>query len=319
MKNITFKTVGTLTTILLLSFTMSGCGGGGGDNSSTPKVSGVAATGAPMSGTVFLKDSANNPEMSTTIVSQGEFAFNVSGKTAPFILRAGSLYSMSGGPGTANINPLSTLMVADMGGFSNMSSMNTFYVNPNGPKLQTMFNNMSTSRLHLQQTMDPLLTKYGVTNPDPIAGQFSIGQGMDRMFDDVKMSIAPNGAVTMMYVNGSTTTPTTPAFTGQMGNMAGMQQGTIVTPPTTPVPSGITITPGVVGMQVNGSRQLTANISVTWSVVSLNGGSITSGGLYTAPAFQGMFIVKATSVADPTKSATATIQVGSMGMNMGMM
>jgi hypothetical protein len=41
------------------------------------------------------------------------------------------------------------------------------------------------------------------------------------------------------------------------------------------------------------------------------GGSVTSSGLYTAPATAGTYHVKVTSQADTTKSATATITVGS--------
>ena len=69
----------------------------------------------------------------------------------------------------------------------------------------------------------------------------------------------------------------------------------------------------------------TSNQAVTWSVVSQNGGSITSSGLYTAPADDDVvlgktaakktrvanvqYTVQAVSVADPTKSATATVTV----------
>ncbi|HEY5513395.1 MAG TPA: hypothetical protein VIK40_07110 [Geomonas sp.] len=320
MKNKPFILACSMMVLSLLAIAMSGCGGGGGNSTPAPTVSGVAATGAAMSGPVFLKDAANNPEMSHTILASdnGFFSFDVSGKTAPFMLRAGSLYSMSGGPGTANINPLTNLMVADMGGFSNMSSLNTFYRNPSGTTLSTMFGNRSTARLHIRQNMDPLLRAYQVVNADPMSGTFMIGQGMDRMFDDVKMAIDGSGNVTMVYVTGTGN----PVFTGQMGNMGNghMTGAPVTTPGTTPVVSGITITPGVARLQVNGTQQFTANIEVTWSVVSQNGGSITPSvgttGSYTAPAIQGMYLVKATSVADPTKSATATVMVGSSGMRM---
>jgi hypothetical protein len=308
-----------LTVYLVLAvvvFTLYGCGGGGGDTS-TSTVSGVAASGAPMSGTAFLKDSANNPEMSTSINAQsGAFSFDVSGKTAPFMLRAGTLYSMSSGPGTSNINPLTHLMVADAAGFANMSDMNAFYNNPNGTQMSTISGNIGTARLHMQQTMAPLLNAYGVANVDPITGSIIIGQGMDRMFDDVKLSINASGTVSMMYVNG------TIVYSGSMASMSTgtMMPGNIVTPPTTPTVSGIIITPGVAKMQINvlqpPQQQFTANIPVTWSVVTLNGGSITTNGLYTGPNVQGMFLVKATSNADSTKSATVTVQMGSGGMMM---
>lgn len=307
-----------LTIYLILAvvvFTLNGCGGGGGGGN--PTVSGVAASGAPMSGTAFLKDSANNPEMSTPIGAQGAFSFNVSGKTAPFMLRAGTLYSMSSAPGTANITPLSHLMVADAAGFTNMSSMNAFYNNPNGTQMGTISGKIGTALQHMQQKMAPLLSTYGVANVDPITGSITIGQGMDRMFDDVKMTIDAGGTVSMMYVNG------TAVYTGPMANMTTgtMMSGNIVTPATTPPVSGITITPSVARMQMNAlqppQQQFSANIPVTWSVVTSNGGTIgATSGLYTGPNVQGMFLVKATSIADPSKSATATVQMGSGGMMM---
>jgi hypothetical protein len=295
---------------------IAGCGSGGSTPATTSAstVSGVAATGAPMSGTVYLKDSAGNPEMSTPINPQtGTFMFNVSGKTPPFMIRAGSLYSMNGGPGTANINPLSNLMVANMAGFSNMSTMNSFYKNPNGTTMQTMFSNMSTARQHMWQTMGPLLNTYGVPNVDPITSLYVIGQGLDRMFDNVNMSIDQYGNVTMMNTSGAT------VYTGPMGNMMGgtMMSGNILQPGAGLNSSGITITPANASLQVNGTLQFSANIPVTWSA-GPNSGSITSGGLYTAPSFQGMFLVRATSIADPTKFVTATVFVGGMGMGMMM-
>jgi hypothetical protein len=265
-----------------------------------------------MSGTAFLKDAGDHPEISTIINAQnGNFSFNVSGRTAPVMLRTGSLYSMSGGPGTANINPLSNLMVADMGGFSNISSMNSFYQHPSGAMMRTMFANFSSARSHMRQKMGPLFSTYGVTNADPMSRPFTIGQGLDKMFDDVKMTVDANGNVDMEYVNG------TPVFTGQMGNVAGgtMMTQNIMTPGTIPA-SGITITPSFAHLQTGATQQFSASIPVTWSVPVANGGTVSTSGLYTAPAVQGMFVVKATSIADPTKSATVTVTVGSRGMMM---
>lgn len=323
------KFVGPVLALLAtISLSLAGCGGGGGTpaltSAATPTatVSGVAASGAPMSGTVYLKDAAGNPEMSTQISPQtGAFTFNVSGKTPPFMIRAGSLYSMSGS-GTANINPLSNLMVANTAGFANMSTMNSFYKNPSGTTMRTMFGNLSTARQQMRQTMGVLLTAYGVPNVDPISSPYTIGQGLDLMFDNVKMSIDQYGNVTMMNTSGAT------IYTGPMGNISGgtMMSGNITQPgtgtgmgtgpgPGTGTASSITITPANATLKVNGTLQFSANTPVTWSV-GLNTGSITPAGLYTAPAFQGMFLVKATSIADPTQFATATVFVGSSGMMM---
>ena len=316
MKNKPFQLVCSMIVLSLWAITVSGCGGGGGGNgTATSTVSGVASIGAPMSGNVFLKDAANSLEMTTIITQNGAFSFDVNGKTAPFMLRAGSLYSMSSGPGTANINPMTHLMVADAASFANMSTMNNFYNHPDGTTMGTISGRMGTALQDMRQKMAPLLDKYGAANVDPITGPIVIGQGMDRMFDDVKMTLDASGNVSMMYVNG------TPVYTGPMSSVSGgtMMTGNIITPTATPTVSAVTITPRVVKMQMGvppQTQQFIANIPVTWSVVSPSGGSITSGGLYTGAAVQGMFLVKATSIADPSQSSTAMVQMGSSGMMM---
>jgi len=73
----------------------------------------------------------------------------------------------------------------------------------------------------------------------------------------------------------------------------------------------VSITPGSASLITGGTQQFTASVSgssntaVTWSAT---GGSITSG-LYTAPSAAGTYTVKATSVADSTKSASANVTV----------
>lgn len=53
-----------------------------------------------------------------------------------------------------------------------------------------------------------------------------------------------------------------------------------------------------------------ADLSVTWKVAEgAGGGSVTAGGAYTAPSSTGSYHVVATSNADPSKSATATVVV----------
>lgn len=100
-------------------------------------------------------------------------------------------------------------------------------------------------------------------------------------------------------------------------------QGGLINSPKKP-PSGnvaIQVTPGPVNTVNAGDQlQLTAQVTgttdqrVTWSIVESSGcGSVSASGLYTAPATppaSGTCHVKATSVADPTKSATVEIRVG---------
>jgi hypothetical protein len=83
----------------------------------------------------------------------------------------------------------------------------------------------------------------------------------------------------------------------------------VTSPPVT-----VSVTPSNVTLITNASTQFsaevtgTANTGVAWSVSEgAAGGSITSTGIYTAPSNPGTYHVVATSVADPTKIATATV------------
>ena len=76
----------------------------------------------------------------------------------------------------------------------------------------------------------------------------------------------------------------------------------------------VTISPAAVNLPPNGSQQFTATVtgatdtSVTWSVQEgASGGTISSSGLYSAPAVLGTYHVVATSSADSTQSATAAV------------
>ncbi|MGB0110255.1 MAG: Ig-like domain-containing protein, partial [Terriglobales bacterium] len=72
------------------------------------------------------------------------------------------------------------------------------------------------------------------------------------------------------------------------------------------------ISPVSAALLTGATQQFTANITgssntaVTWSAT---GGTVSSNGLYTAPATAGTYSVTATSQADTTKSASATVTV----------
>jgi hypothetical protein len=106
------------------------------------------------------------------------------------------------------------------------------------------------------------------------------------------------------------------------------RQSTSTTPPVTPPPPPpaaitITISPTAVLMRVATSKTFaatvknTANTAVTWKVNGITGGNSTVGiisslGTYKAPSVApagGVVKVSVVSVADPTKSATATVTV----------
>ena len=82
--------------------------------------------------------------------------------------------------------------------------------------------------------------------------------------------------------------------------------------PALPSAIAISVSPLTASLAVGNTQQFTAsvtgsaNTAVAWSAT---GGSVSSTGLYTAPSISGTYMVTATSLADPSKSASATVTV----------
>jgi hypothetical protein len=87
------------------------------------------------------------------------------------------------------------------------------------------------------------------------------------------------------------------------------------TQPSAPQVVSVSLSPAGASLWTGGTQAFQAtvtgssNTAVTWSVVEASGGSVTTTGLYTAPATAGTFHVKAVSVADGSKSAQALVSV----------
>ena len=79
-----------------------------------------------------------------------------------------------------------------------------------------------------------------------------------------------------------------------------------------PIQVSISVSPTTANLQTGGQQQFSAavsgttNTAVTWKA---SGGSVTSGGQYTAPSLAGTYTVTATSAADSSKSASAAVTV----------
>src|SRR6202166_1676732 len=79
-----------------------------------------------------------------------------------------------------------------------------------------------------------------------------------------------------------------------------------------PAQVSVSLSPTTASLSTGAQKQFTASVSgstntaVTWAA---SGGTITSGGLYTAPSSAGTYTVTATSAADSTKSASAVVTV----------
>ncbi|MBC7380749.1 MAG: hypothetical protein H7346_25390, partial [Burkholderiaceae bacterium] len=114
---------------------LAACGGGDGTVAATATVSGVAATGAAIaSGIVTLKCVSGTTSAATT-GTDGSFTIDVTNVTLPCVARveykdAGGtmrqLHSVITAAGTANITPLTELLVSKLSNGTGASAFDTF-------------------------------------------------------------------------------------------------------------------------------------------------------------------------------------------------
>lgn len=192
--------------LLVIGAVLAGCGsgsGGGGTGVSSQLVSGVAATGSPLAGQVTLRDSSSaHRDKVTVIAGDGSFSIDVSDMQAPFLLKASgtadgvsrTLYSFVAGPGTANVNPLSTVALASAAGVDDPA---TIFDHPDSDTLEKMKSTMPAAVTTLQTKLMPLLTEFGAATTNPVTSSFSADHtGLDAVFDNVKVVIS-NGTITI--------------------------------------------------------------------------------------------------------------------------
>ena len=252
----------SFTTLTILSLTtlgmmLAGCGGGSSGVSSQV-VSGTAAVGAPLSGQVYLKDSSTPAlQKSTNIANDGTYAIDVTGMTAPYVLQAqGSaagtsfkLNSYADGTGTANINPLSDVIVANAAGVDTPSDV---FDKADADQNHKIGSNIQAAVATILAKLQPLLANYSADHTNPITARYIANHiGLDDMFDNLKIIVA-NGNLSIVMNSGAV------VFTGKISDIAnGVLNPGAIPPASAPaIPAGLSA--------LGGSGQMT----LSWSSVS---------------------------------------------------
>lgn len=196
--------------VLLVGALIAGCGSGGGSGASVSSqtVGGVAATGAPLAGQVTLRDSSPAPKDKVTVIANdGSYSIDVSDMQPPFLLKATgtvdgisrTMFSFADKPGTANINPLSSVAVASAAGVDDPA---TVFDKPDAAMLNRLKSNMPSSVATLQTKLQPLLDAFSAGAANPVKDAFTADHtGLDGVFDNVKITLS-NGTLTI--TNAST-------------------------------------------------------------------------------------------------------------------
>lgn len=147
----------------------------------------------------------------------------------------------------------------------------------------------------------------------------NIATGATQQFT-ATVSGSANTAVTWSATGGTIsasgvyTAPSTAAtYTVKATSVADPSKSASATVTVTAAPAvAVAVSPTSASVQPGATKQFTANVTgttntaVTWSAT---GGTISAGGLYIAPATAGNYTVRATSVADTSKSASAAVTV----------
>lgn len=182
--------------------TLYGCGGSGGDagagGAAAVTVSGTAAAGLPLVGTVTVKD-ANGVVRSTAIGANGSYAVDVSGMSAPFVFRADgtvggrrvvihSAASAADANGTINITPLTDLIVANIAG---QLAANYF----DGGNFSALTRaELDAETASLKAKLLPVLLAMGVdASVDLLRTAFTpLADALDKALDVLRVSIDPD-------------------------------------------------------------------------------------------------------------------------------
>ncbi len=272
----------TVFTLMTLGLMLAGCGGGSGGVSSQV-VSGTAAVGAPLSGQVSLKDSSTPAQQRSTVIgSDGSFAIDVTGMKAPFVLQAkGSaggteykLHSFAEGTGTANINPLSDVIVASAAGDDDPADV---FEKSDSDKSKKIKNNLAQTVSIMLGKLQPLLKQYNAEQTNPITSRYIVNHlDLDDLFDHVKITVV-NGTLSIINKKSGAV-----IFTGKISDIAnGIFDGGAL-PPTTSLPAAPS------GLSAVGG---TGHVTLSWTSVS----NATSYNIYYATA-AGVSITSGTKI-----------------------
>lgn len=188
-----------MSTALAVSLLLAACGGGGGGKStdaggSNATLSGTAAAGLPLVGSVTVKD-ATGATRTVSIGANGAYTVDVSGLTGPFLLRAtgtagGATYVVHSAAtsadvnGNINITPLTDLILSNVAG-----QIATNYFD-SGSFSSLSATQLSTETAKLKEKLLPVLQAMGVdTATDLLRTQFTpLDSALDKALDAISVS-----------------------------------------------------------------------------------------------------------------------------------
>jgi len=200
------NTIGTRMAIsVAVAMALAACGGSGtpAANPSQPStnvVSGTAAVGAPLVGTVTVKDALGATKGPIAIGTNGAYSVDVTGMTAPFVFRAtgtanGETYTVhsiataADANGNINITQLTDLVVANIAGKLAQNYFDSFGPSGNADAATKAAVDAEVSKL--KEKLLPVLTALGVdASIDLLRAKFTpLSSALDKALDVINVSV----------------------------------------------------------------------------------------------------------------------------------
>lgn len=206
-----------------VSLALAACGGGGSDSNSatTPPVqtspvsvifSGTAAVGAPLEGSVTVKDAKGATKV-VQIGTNGAYSVDVTGMTGPFVFRAagsanGQVYTVhsiatsADAAGKINITQLTDLIAANVGGQAAADYFDQFDKNAASATASTI----DAEAAKLKEKLQAILTALGVdANADLLRTPFvPLASPLDKALDAIHVSVDASTAVATISTTANT-------------------------------------------------------------------------------------------------------------------
>ncbi len=208
----------------LVALALAGCGGGETASiTSTPTISGTAASGAPLANAAITITCSDGTTKTGTADATGAYSIPVTGCPAPYVISATAqvgdvtqtlvsvLATTATGISTVNVTSLTNAIAATLASDGNPATLSA---NIATEKANITTSGVSDRNTALAAALAPALAAAGVTGSvDLIATQFTANRGgFDKVLDNIKVIVTPNGV--------SITSPGG-AKTDDMGNMSG--------------------------------------------------------------------------------------------------
>jgi len=189
-----------------VAMALAACGGGSGTPAANPSqpstnvVSGTAAVGAPLVGTVTVKDALGATKGPIAIGTNGAYSVDVTGMTAPFVFRAtgtanGETYTVhsiataADANGNINITQLTDLVVANIAGKLAQNYFDSFGPSGNADAATKAAVDAEVSKL--KEKLLPVLTALGVdASIDLLRAKFTpLSSALDKALDVINVSV----------------------------------------------------------------------------------------------------------------------------------